>query len=158
MADIKIQIEGGEELRRLMSDPQLIQGPLREFLTRSAFITEGLAKTMAPVDTGRLRASVITIMEPSRALVGPTVHYAPHVEYGSRPHWAPKGALQPWARRHGFPMGPVGDFLVRRIIARRGTKAHPFMRPAAAASLPLIRVEFHAMIQAIQASWSGHAI
>ena len=157
MADIKIRIEGDERLRRLMGNAEFLRGPMKRFLTRAAFIVELEAKQKAPVDTGRLRGSIMTVLGQSSASVGPTVQYAPHVEFGSRPHWPPKGALQPWARRHGFPAGPVGDFIVRRIIARRGTRAHPFMRPAAKASILLVKAEFQAMIAEIKARWD-HAI
>ena len=158
MPDIKIRIEGDEKLKRALSDPRLIRGPLKTFLTRSAFIVELNAKQKAPVDTGRLRSSIMTLLRPPRAAIGPPVEYAPHVEWGSRPHWPPRGALQPWARRHGFPAGSVGDFLVRRAIARRGTRAHPFMRPAARASLSGIRAAYQAMMVEIKARWSSHAV
>ena len=158
MPDIRIQIEGADRLRKVMEHPQFIRGPLKNFLTRSAFIVELKEKEKAPVDTGRLRSSITTVLQPFKAMVGPTVFYAPYVEYGTRPHWPPKGALQPWAARHGFPAGSLGDFLVRRAIARRGTRAHPFMRPAATASLPLIQAEFEQMVRDIRARWSGRAI
>ena len=158
MPDITIRIEGGERLQQVMGNAQFIRGPLKTFLTRSAFIVELKEKEKAPVDTGRLRSSITTVLQPMKALVGPTVFYAPYVEYGTRPHWAPKGALQPWASRHGFPAGSLGDFLVRRAIAKRGTRAQPFMRPAAQASLPLIKGEFDQMVRDIRARWSGRAI
>lgn len=158
MPDIKIRIEGAERLARMIGNPQFIRGPLKTFLVRSALIVEQKEKEKAPVDTGRLRSSIITVVQPLKAMVGPTVYYAPYVEYGTRPHWPPQGALQPWASRHGFPAGSLGDFLVRRAIAKRGTRAHPFMRPAAKASLPLIQMEVDRMVRDIRARWSGHAL
>ena len=157
MPDIKIRIEGDDRLRRALNSRRIIHGPLKTFLMRSAFIVELNAKQRAPVDTGRLRSSIVTILQPRKVSIGPTVQYAPHVEYGTRPHWPPQGALQPWARRHGFPTGSIGDFLVRRAIARRGTWAHPFMRPAARASLAGIKAAFEAMRIEIKTRF-GHAI
>ena len=71
-----------------------------------------------------------TVIKPFFAIVEARARYSAAVEFGTRPHWPPRGALQPWARRHGFPSGAVGDFLVRRKIAREGTDPQPFMEPA----------------------------
>lgn len=158
MPDIIIRIEGDERLRRIMRNPEFVRGPFRRFLTRSAFIVEKAEKEKAPVDTGRLRSSIFSQVQERRASIGPTVYYAAYVEFGTRPHWPPRGALQPWARRHGFPPGNRGDFLVRRIIALRGTKPHPFMAPAARASQSGIKRAFREMMQEIGTRWSGRAI
>jgi phage gpG-like protein len=158
MPEIKVTIEGDERIRRILSNPEFIRGPLRVFLSRAGFIVEAKTKELAPVDTGRLRSSIRTEIMPMRAIVGPTVKYAAAVEFGSRPHWPTKGALQPWAERHGFPAGSIGDFLVRRLIARRGTRAHPFMRPGLKAAMTEIREEFQELKRAIAARWSGRAV
>lgn len=126
---IHVKIEGLEELVRSLKDPQLIRGPLAVFLKQSAMHLAGQAKELAPVDTGRYRASIKTEVEETRGIVSSFVHYAPYIEYGTRPHWPPVAAMQPWARRHGFPAGRQGAFLVARAIARRGTRArHVFQR------------------------------
>lgn len=126
--DIKVTISDAE-LRKALSDPELVAGPVRDFLLKSALTVEARAKETAPVDTGRFRASIKHQVEHTQAIVGSNVEYAPFIEFGSRPHWPPRGALQPWARRHGFPPGLEGDFLVRQTIARRGTRArHVFQR------------------------------
>lgn len=80
------------------------------------------------VDTGRLRASIRPFFFQGglAAEVGTNVKYAPFVEFGTRPHWPPKGALQRWAERHGME----SDFLIRRAIAKHGTLAHPFLFPS----------------------------
>ena len=158
MPDIRVRIEGDERLRRTMQNPMFIKGPLRKFLAKAGFVLELHMKTGAPVDTGRLRSSIISKPSPTRMSVGPTVFYAPFVEFGSRPHWAPTGALQPWARRHGFPAGALGDLIVRRIIARRGTRAHPFAGPAMKKSIPAIHAFVREMAQDINRRWRGNAV
>ena len=120
---MRITLVGDAALRRKLQDPRFVRGPVRLWLTRSAILLEGRAKQLTPVDTGRLRASITHKVEPFRAWVGTNVTYAPFVELGSRPHWPPLAAMQPWARRHGFPAGRQGAFLVARAIARRGTRA-----------------------------------
>ena len=49
------------------------------------------------------------------------------LEYGSRPHWTsvrPGTSLYRWATHKG-----INPFAVQRSIARKGTKAHPFIEP-----------------------------
>ena len=121
--DFKVTLTGDQALQRKLRNPEFVRGPVRRFLTRSAIMLEGKVKEKTPVDTGRLRSSITHKVEPFRALVGTNVSYAPHVEFGTRPHWPPLAALQPWAGRHGFPPGRQGAWLVARAIARRGTRA-----------------------------------
>ena len=95
----------------------------------AALLVAREAKTLAPVDTGRLRASITPDAYKTRdgyeGVVGSNVLYAPYVEFGTRPHWPPPGALVPWAPRHGMSEGTA-----RYIIGTRGTKAHPYLIPA----------------------------
>ena len=57
--------------------------------------------------------------------MGPSARYGLYVERGTRPHWPPRAPLEGWARRHGVPV-----FVVQRAIARKGTRARPFLLPA----------------------------
>jgi len=71
------------------------------------------AKQRAPVDTGRLRASITAELiergDKPRVLVGSNVDYAPHVEFGTE-----KQAAQPFLRnsaRQVLKQGPTrADF------------------------------------------------
>lgn len=105
-------------------------GPVGTDLTRRVLRVHAAARRLCPVDMGRLRSSIRwSIRQDSRGLVGlvgSDVNYALYVHEGTRPHWAPPGALNVWARRHGFP-AKGGDFLVRRAIAVKGTKGRPFL-------------------------------
>ncbi len=155
----RIEITGLRELLARSTSPQLVGQSVRQMLYRSTITVEGRAKRGAPVDTGRLRASihhrVDTRAIPRWGIVGPTVEYARDVEFGTPPHWPPKGSLQPWASRHGFPRGEQGDYLVRRAISRRGTRAQPFMRPALRESLPDIARFVRAAGLRMELVWSG---
>ena len=150
--EIRLTIDDAA-LRRAIQDPQLIAGPVKDFLAKSALTVESGAKLVAPVDTGRLRASITSDLKPTRALVKAAVFYAAHVEFGTRPHWPPIAALQPWARRHGFPAGRLGAFLVARAIAKRGTRAQPFMRPALERALTPIRGFLRELAADIERRW-----
>ena len=135
---VSIQVLGLDELRRDMRKPESVLKPAERALDKASAKTMELAVKGAPSDRGHLRNS-ITIDRLKRFVrrVGSGLPYAKPVEFGSRPHWPPLASLQPWARRHGFPAGRQGAFLVARAIARHGTKAKPFLNPA------LDRVETH---------------
>jgi phage gpG-like protein len=87
------------------------------------------AKQRAPVDTGRLRASITPEVRREDGgvvgIVGSNVVYAPYMELGTRPHWPPPGALAVWARRHHIP-----EYVVRRAIGLRGLEARRFLQGA----------------------------
>lgn len=96
------------------------------------------ARVEAPVDRGILRSSIFTEVTPGQGNVlvrgtvstGPQAPYAEDVEKGTPPHWISDiDALKGWARRHGMPEGAA--YAIRRNIAREGTKAQPYMQPAA---------------------------
>lgn len=63
-------------------------------LETSALLVESSALEMVPVDTGRLRASITHITEPTEARVGTNVEYAEDIEFGGS-RKAPKGFLRP---------------------------------------------------------------
>lgn len=60
-------------------------------------------------------------------------HYAPDIEFGTRPHFPPVAPLQEWAiKKLHVSQGEsrrVG-FAIARAIARRGTKARPIFHTA----------------------------
>ena len=128
MITIECKAEGLDELMR-KATPDILAGPVTEFFKRALLYMEGQAVRNAPVDTGRLRASITSALDtrslPLWGKVTTNVFYAPYVEFGTRPHFPPPAALEVWASRHGIP-----TFLVCRAIARRGTKAHRFMQRA----------------------------
>ena len=155
MITLSIRIDD-KRVMEALNDPKLVMGPIRDFLWRSALTVEARAKQNAPVDTNRLRNSIRPTIEPTRAMIGPHTSYAAFVEFGTRPHWAPRGALQPWARRHGFPAGAAGDDLVRRAIARRGTRAQPYMQPALEDSRADIEAFLSDAGRDIEEQWESH--
>lgn len=56
----------------------------REFLPTAGKVVEGAAKRAAPVDSGRLKASITSRTSADQAVIGTNVAYAPYVEYGTR--------------------------------------------------------------------------
>lgn len=97
---------------------------LNKALDKSANNIWRKSKEMSPVDTNTLRGS-ISINKSRREFkraVGSSVKYAVFVHEGTRPHFPPIKALEGWARRH-----KISPFVVARSIARKGTKAVPFL-------------------------------
>jgi HK97 gp10 family phage protein len=93
---------------------------------RTRIDVQNEARRRAPVDTGRLRSSIVSRAEGGgRSLgyvVGTNVSYAAAVEYGTSPHVIKpkyKQALYWPGARH-----PVAQ------VNHPGTKAQPFLRPA----------------------------
>lgn len=85
------------------------------------------SKRKVPVDMGALRASG-HVQPPKIAGSAVSVtlaygtEYAVFVHEGTRPHFPPLEAIEPWARRHG-----VEPFLVARAIAQRGTEPKKYL-------------------------------
>lgn len=98
-------------------------------MAEATLVLEAEARSLAPRDVGRLQGSITSRIHGSGTSlvgeVGPSARYGLYVETGTRPHWPPRAPLEGWARRHGIPV-----FLVQRAIARRGTRAQPFIGPA----------------------------
>lgn len=125
------EIEARNKLHQTIAD--LHGRPFLATMTTAALLVEGSGKRKAPVDTGRLRGSIGHEIRTTRTLfgmdvtgvVGTNVIYAAAVEFGSKPHWVPLSALEVWAKRHHMEAQ-----VLQRVIARKGTKAHPYLRPA----------------------------
>lgn len=155
-----MKVTGLDGLVKRYGNQTSVSVPVRRAMQKSVLHLSMLAKEQVPVDTGRLRASITTAVDntpgtPKWGKVGANEKYAPFVEFGTRPHWPPLRALQPWARRHGFPPGKPGAFLVARAIAARGTKAHPFMRPALQNGMAKVENFFRQAMTEIQVRLSG---
>ena len=82
---ITIRIVGLDKLRRRFSkSPQRLRRAIGGAIKESAFLIERESKKRAPVDTGRLRASIFTTIRPFSAIVQPKVKYAIYVHQGTR--------------------------------------------------------------------------
>lgn len=128
---ISAEIKGIQEVQRnLETAAKNLRGtPMINAMRDATLIIDRDAKKNAPVDTGRLRASITPEVtsqgEIVTGVVGSNVTYAPFVELGTRPHWPPLAALEVWARRHH-----TSAFVVARSIALHGTPAKEFLKKA----------------------------
>lgn len=128
---ISIKVEGAKELiesMRRMSDA--VQSESKRFLKSWSDYSVNQAQinilNVGAVDTNELIQGIdyqiasnglSSTIKPSTA----ADKYAGFVELGTRPHWPPISAIEPWAQRHGIPA-----FLVARKISIEGTKPRPF--------------------------------
>ncbi|MFE0079178.1 HK97-gp10 family putative phage morphogenesis protein [[Kitasatospora] papulosa] len=110
---------------------------------RTRIDVQNEARRRAPVDTGRLRSSIVSREESSGRAVGYTVgtnvNYAEDVENGTAPHViVPKnGKALYWpGARH-----PVAK------VNHPGTRAQPFMRPA----IEMTEIFFRANLSQVRA-------
>lgn len=126
MVALDAQIQGLEETQRRMEEAAAaLQGPpFAMGMARATLRVERSAKLKAPVDTGRLRASITPevkrVGDTWEGVIGSKVKYAPFQELGTRPHFVSARNIGRWAERHG--LGNRGLFVSGR--------AHPFLQPA----------------------------
>lgn len=99
---------------------------VKQAVDRTRMDVQNEARRRAPVDTGRLRSSIVSRAEGSGRsvgyVIGTNVSYAAAVEYGTAPH-----VIKPRYKRALFWPGaahPVAQ------VNHPGTKAQPFLRPA----------------------------
>ena len=144
MASITVEVLRADEVAKQLKDvgDALTGSPMEQAMRNAALVVAGAAKELAPVDTGRLRASITPAVAREAneviGVVGSNVEYAPYMEFGTGPagdpavphkasHWPPAAALDVWASRHGMPSGAV----VARAIGRRGgLRARRYLRDA----------------------------
>jgi HK97 gp10 family phage protein len=87
-------------------------------------------KRLDAFDTGDLHESMQVVISPQglSVRVGSTAHYAPFVEFGTRPHFPPLEPIREWCRSRGIDESAA--FPIARKIAERGTPERPFLYPA----------------------------
>lgn len=159
MVGFSIRVTNAEEMQRKARASSIMAEPIRTALKKSAYVVDGQAKRNAPVDTGRLRASITNAVDasavPRFATVGTNVMYARAVHDGRKPGSQPPtaGELALWARRHGN----INPYVLARSIKRRGIKPRPFLRSAFEANLDRIRGFFQTAGRDIERLWSQGA-
>lgn len=158
--DLSIQIE--DKLTRKINDPRLLQ-PLTIAGRQSIEDLAGEGRNRAPVGAdGFLRASIATredrqsrpIPQWWQVIVG--AFYGKFVHEGTRPHFPPPRALERWVRlKLGVPSEQVAGvaFAVARAIARRGTRAQPFLADAYRARRGAVLQRFSQALREVENRW-----
>ena len=160
----QLEVRGLKETQKKMEQTvrDLTGKPMEGGMAQATLWVQRDAKKFAPVDTGRLRASItpeVRTLQPNivEGVVGSNVKYAPYVETGTRPHYPPIQPIVEWVHRKKVAgiysvktrrrMGSrttqeQQDYLmaraVVRTIGRRGTKAHRYLQKAFEKNAPRI--------------------
>ena len=125
---------------------QILAQEFTRAMRQTIFAIERVAKRRAPVDTGRLRASITPdIRSPFEGHVGTNVAYAAAVEHGGRPHTIkPRKAkvlrfaiggskgryVTSKSGKKYWRKGKKGQEVFVMSVRHPGTKAKPFLEPA----------------------------
>jgi hypothetical protein len=162
-------------LREKLATGEFALVPAREFVKRSTnqIRTEIVARTPVGV-SGNLKGRIATEFQDDglTGIVGSNVGYAPHVEFGTRPHYPPLEGLLRWVQLKGLG----GNFSVKtkrrlgnkfdrsvqdvamaraiqRKIGRKGTKGHHMFRDGIAAAQPFIDAEAAFAMERMGKEW-----
>ena len=126
VAEYTIEVKGDKEIIRVMERyPQIYREEMTKVITAAVLAVDKAAKEKTPVNTGQLRDSYYREVHHIGAAevqgaVGSELHYAPYVEFGTKPHFPPRGPIERWAE---LVLGDASAwFMVARAIAGRGTK------------------------------------
>lgn len=153
MADgIRVDVRGAKELAALLKRASVkTPAETRALVQEAAFDIQSEAVALAPVNKqvgwgGRLRTSIHVMHE----MAGPdavaseaytNVEYAPYVEYDTKPH-----VIMPKTKRVlAWRTGRTWHFA--RRVQHPGTKAQPYMRPAAEKVFPGLIRDLRAMLR-----------
>lgn len=112
----------------------LVKNRVKKEVVRTAYAIDSKAKSLVRVDKGRLRQSIhpeftigsLNVAIPNNgAVVGTNVEYASDIEFGTKAHTIlPKNkSVLRWYKN--------GAFYFSKSVRHPGTKAYPFMNPAA---------------------------
>lgn len=84
MINVSVKVDTSKLDKYMGQLPPKIVSAISIAIRKSAFLVEREAKQEAPVDTGRLRASIYTDITPNVATISPYVNYAIYVHEGTR--------------------------------------------------------------------------
>jgi len=144
-----MRIEGVDAFARDIDETDRVAPELfKQRVNRAGMILVDAMKLRCPVDTSRLRKSLTHLVAVvNRCLIigaaGTNVEYAPHTEFGARPHvieardaralyWKGADGEHRFARKVNHPGVKVGTVSAPRMLPSSGVarKMMPWMRPA----------------------------
>lgn len=129
---VEFEWSGGQSPASLADDLEALEDAVDKHLVEAletwALLVESTAKSLAPVESGRLRSSIASETKQNgstiTSYVGSNVSYAPEIEYGRDSIQADSGFLR-------FKID--GEVFYRREVD--AAPAQPFLRPAIDAHL-----------------------
>lgn len=126
--EISLSQGKGNLLDRLPKGRQISESKLYDAFNTSTGKLWRKVLDNTPTSTGTLAKSITRELTPTYAKIYPQLGYGLFVHEGTKPHGIPKrellpgGTLYRWAQKKG-----ISPYAVARAIARKGTKANPWM-------------------------------
>ena len=113
---ITIRVEGAEELAGKL-DPGKVDKPFKAFFEASAIAVQGKATPLAPIDTGRLRASMTyQVKSATLAEIWPDVYYAIYQDQGTSRGIRPKYFMRDGAKAALGQIKSLAKALVKELV------------------------------------------
>lgn len=132
---ISISIDVSRVKAALERAKPVVENAVDVWLARGAEEVAREAKKQAPKAFSTLINSIrAERLGPMHYQVSEGMNYGPAVEEGTQPHFPNPDALRPWVERVLGVRGKEADdkaWMIARAISRRGTRAQPYMQPAA---------------------------
>lgn len=135
---IRVNIDTQRVREAFKRAPQVMERTIDVKLARGAEEVARAAKRGAPKAFSNLvnsiRAQRVGALHYE---VSEGMNYGRAVEEGTRPHFPNPDALRPWVERVLGVSGKEADdkaWMIARAISKRGTRAQPYMQPAADAN------------------------
>lgn len=124
---IELKVNGLNKLLKVAEQfPEIAEKHIGKGISRALVRIWGAEKLEAPFGiSGILRDNWKIFSGRFTGKLQAGSQYALFVHEGTAPHFPPLDAITPWAIKKGIP-----PFLVARSIAKKGTKANPFLKRA----------------------------
>lgn len=133
MSGMTLKIEGVERLLEKVKPPSFIHKEISLGLYQSGLAVQREAQLKVPVDTSRLRDSIVTKLDnakplPRWAQVGTNVFYGPYVEFGTGIYGPKKRPIRPTTKKALAWKSKSGETIIRSSV--KGMRPRPYMIPA----------------------------
>lgn len=143
MAKLSFTPQGFQTAAGFRQLPQVIENSLDLYLHRSAQEAARMMKDKSPkAFTTNANSILAEKVGRLQYIVAPHTNYGGYLENGTKPHMPPPKALQPWVERVLGLRDDAAYKAARAIafsIARRGTRAQPYIQPTADEIAPRIQ-------------------
>ena len=132
-------------ISKMQQYPEISEKHVNMAISRALVRIMGEAKKEAPVGVNAdLQNRWNVSMGRFQGTLASGVPYSSYVQFGTKPHFVPIDAITPWANKKGIP-----PWAVVKSIAKKGTKANPFMTRALSNAQDGVKEEFSAALSAI---------
>lgn len=125
VSSVTARVDARELQKALRVAPDMVKRSAHNLLERGGIMTQGIMRTKVKTGvSGELKKSIRYYFRDYLTIViEPTARHAAAHEYGSKPHWTSVRNLERWAKMKG-----ISPYALQRSIAKKGTKAHPYLQ------------------------------